>query len=111
MTHPESPAIKKRRRLDTAGRSDAEDANRVQIKANPVPNFDKVFEPQYPQRMVVPEPFSFEERDKNKNTRETLVQKNLREDKVRMEWQHLSDQNFRHSAIRHVQKIETKNSL
>lgn len=53
------------------------------IKANPLPNFDKVFAPQYPQRMVMPQPFSFEERDKNKATRETLVQKILREENVR----------------------------
>ncbi len=82
MTQPESPAIKKRRRLDTAGRSDGEEVDSHVIKANPVPNFEKVFGPQYPQRMVLPEPFSFEERDKNKNGKETLVQKILSEDKV-----------------------------
>ena len=82
LTHAESPAIKKRRRLDTAGKSDEEDPNCIQIKANPVPNFEKVFAPQYPQRMVLPEPFSFEERDKNKNTKETLIQKILKEEKV-----------------------------
>ena len=81
MTHPESPAIKKRQRLDTDGKSDKEEAGHV-IKANPVPNFDKVFAPQYPQRMVMPEPFSFEERDKNKKTRETLIQRILSEEKV-----------------------------
>ena len=36
------------------------------VKAQPMPNFEKVFAPQYPQRMVTPQPFSFDKRDKNK---------------------------------------------
>ena len=47
------------------------------IKARPVPNFDKVFVPQYPLRSIEIQPFSFEERDKEKPTRQTLVEKIL----------------------------------
>ena len=78
MTQPESPAIKKRRRLND---NREEEVGHV-IKPIPLPNFDKVFAPQYPERSVVIQPFSFEERDKNKTTHKTFVEKILRDEKV-----------------------------
>ena len=73
VTQPESPAITKRfRPSDTEGG----DGESHVIKANPMPNFEKLFVPQYSNSPVIPEPFSFEERDKNKRSHDTLVEKN-----------------------------------
>ena len=50
--------------------------------ANPMPDFSHKFEPQLPHRKTEIEPFAFEERYKDKPTRETLVQQILRREKV-----------------------------
>ena len=91
LTQAESPAFAlKRRRLNNnsttesecEGKEEASD-DRV-IRANPMPNMDKAFQPQLPHKKVETKPFSFEERDKNKPNRETLVEMILRKEKVRL---------------------------
>ena len=88
LTEPESPALAlKRRRLNNENSESECDGNeqphdRV-IRANPMPNLDKVFQPQLPHKKVETQPFSFEERDKDKPSRETLVEMILRKEKVR----------------------------
>jgi len=52
------------------------------IHANPMPQFDKVFKPQLPHRAIDTQPFDFEERYRDKPTRETLVQQILQKEKV-----------------------------
>ena len=91
-TQAESPAFAlKRRRLnnnnsttesESEGKEETSD-DRV-IRANPMPNMDKMFQPQLPHKKVETKPFSFEERDKNKPNRETLVEMILRKEKVRL---------------------------
>lgn len=63
VTQPESPVIRKRFRPNN---TDGGYKESHVIKANPMPNFEKSFVPQYSHRLVIPEPFSFEERDKIK---------------------------------------------
>lgn len=86
ITEPESPALAlKRRRLHNSqteeGQKEEEPEIHV-IRANPMPNMDKYFQPQLPHKHVETQPFSFEERDKNKPTRETFVEMILRKEKV-----------------------------
>ena len=77
----------KRRRLHNQSEEEGEteveetDDSHV-IRANPMPNMDKFFQPQLPHKCVETQPFSFEERDKNKPTRETFVEMILRKEKV-----------------------------
>ncbi len=52
------------------------------IKANPMPDFDRVFKPQLPHTATETLPFMFEERYKDKPSRETLVQQILQKEKV-----------------------------
>lgn len=86
ITEPESPALAlKRRRLhNSQSDEEKEETNSRVIRANPVPNMDKYFQPLLPHKCVEPQPFSFEERDKNKPTRETFVEMILRKEKVHM---------------------------
>ena len=91
ITEPESPALAlKRRRLNASHQSEQEQeeeetGERV-IRANPMPDMAKVFQPKLPHKKVETQPFSFEERDKNKPTRETFVEMILRKEKVNFEW-------------------------
>ena len=62
VTQPETPTVAKRRHLDDSKKEEEEQSH--VIKANPFPNFDKRFVLKYPQRVIEPQPFSFEERDK-----------------------------------------------
>ena len=85
ITEPESPALAlKRRRLHNsqAEEDQKEETESHVIKANPMPNMEKFFQPQLPHKCVETQPFSFEERDKNKPTRETFVEMILRKEKV-----------------------------
>lgn len=87
LTEPESPALAlKRRRLNSGQAEDKkeekEETDSRVIRANPMPDLDKVFQPQLHHKCVEPKPFSFEERDKNKPNRETLVEMILRKEKV-----------------------------
>ncbi len=52
------------------------------IKANPMPDFDRVFKPQLPHVATETHPFKFEERYKDKPSRETLVQQILQKEKM-----------------------------
>lgn len=52
------------------------------IKANPMPDFDNVFKPELPHTATEAQPFTFEERYKDKPSRETLVQQILQKEKV-----------------------------
>ena len=54
------------------------------IHANPMPQFDKVLKPQMQHRAIdmCTQPFIFEERYRDKPTRETLVQQILQKEKV-----------------------------
>ena len=52
------------------------------IKAMPMPSFDAVFKPELPHRATAAEPFSFEQRDKEKPSRKSLVQQILEKEKV-----------------------------
>ena len=52
------------------------------IVAHPVPDFSHKFEPQLTHKKTEPEPFPFEERYKDRPTRETLVQQILQKEKV-----------------------------
>ena len=74
----------KRRRLNstTTDITEEEDTGNHIIRANPVPDFENVFVPQYPQRVVITQPFSFEARDKDKPSRQTLVEKILQKEQV-----------------------------
>ena len=88
ITEPESPALAlKRRRLNASHQSEQEQEEKEEtdghvIKANPMPDMAKVFQPKLPHKKVETQPFSFEERDKNKPTRETFVEMILRKEKV-----------------------------
>ncbi len=87
ITEPESPALAlKRRRLHNnqaeEGQGEEEERESHAIKPTPMPNMDKFFQPQLPHKRVDTQPFSFEERDKNKPTRETFVEMILRKEKV-----------------------------
>lgn len=82
ITEPESPVLAlKRRRLHTEEDQEEERESHV-IKPTPMPNMDKFFQPQLPHKRVETQPFSFEERDKNKPSRETFVEMILRKEKV-----------------------------
>ena len=52
------------------------------IIARPVPDFSRKFEPQLDHKKTEPEPFSFEERYKDKPTRASFVQMILEKEKV-----------------------------
>ena len=83
LTEPESPPLAvKRRRLHTEEDQEEEEGESHVIKPAPVPNMDKYFQPQLPHKRVATQPFSFEERDKNKPTRETFVEMMLCKEKV-----------------------------
>ena len=92
ITNPESPAITlKRRRLHDDEEEDENDETKkprteetgFQFKANPVPDFSCTFKPQHEDRVpTLTEPFSFEERDKDKPTRESFVEMILRKSRV-----------------------------
>ena len=91
ITEPESPALAlKRRRLNTNHQTDdeqqegKEETDSHVIRANPMPDMDKVFQPKLPHKKVEAQPFSFEERDKNKPNRETFVEMILRKEKVNL---------------------------
>jgi len=76
LTEPESPAIVKRPRI-AAGPSQPEKPDSSVMVARPAPKFDRVFKVKYPDRQpVVPQPFSFEERDKNKPAKQEEVSGN-----------------------------------
>ena len=91
ITEPESPALAlKRRRLNTSHQSEQQQEEKEEtddhvIRANPMPDMAKVFQPKLPHKKVETQPFSFEERDKNKPTRETFVEMILRKEKVNRE--------------------------
>ena len=84
LTEPESPPLAvKRRRLHTEEDQEEEEEKESHvIKPAPVPNMDKYFRPRLPHKRVATQPFSFEERDKNKPTRETFVEMMLCKEKV-----------------------------
>ena len=85
ITEPESPALAlKRRRLHNsqAEEDHKEETESHVIRAIPMPDMDKYFQPQLPHKQVETQPFSFEERDRNKPTRETFVEMILRKEKV-----------------------------
>ena len=87
VTEPESPALAlKRRRLHNQSEEEregeSEETDSHVFRANPMPSMDKFFQPQLPHKCVETQPFSFEERDKNKPTRETFVEMILRKEKV-----------------------------
>ena len=87
ITEPESPALAlKRRRLNASHQSEEEkeEPDGHVIRANPMPDMAKVFQPKLPHKKVETQPFSFEERDKNKPTRETFVEMILRKEKVNL---------------------------
>ena len=70
LTDPESPAIK-RSRLE----SPKSDKKNSSYRAAPVPDFSKVFKVKYPDRpFLMPCPFSFEEREKNKSVQKQVEQ-------------------------------------
>ena len=88
ITEPESPALAlKRRRLNQTAdeNEEKEETDSRVIRANPLPDLDKVFQPHLPHKKVETKPFSFEERDKNKPDRETFVEMILRKEKVKMD--------------------------
>ena len=59
---------------------------RCQIfSARPVPDFSRKFEPQLSHKRTEPEPFAFEERYKDKPSRQTLVQQIRQKEKVCIE--------------------------
>ena len=85
ITEPESPALAlKRRRLNNSQSQDEEqeETDSHVIRANPMPDMEKVFKPQLPHKVVETKPFSFEERDKYKPNRQTLVEMILSKEKV-----------------------------
>ncbi len=92
VTNPESPAITlKRRRLHDDEEGDGNDETKkprteetgFQFKAKPVPDFSHSFKPQHEDSVPTQtEPFSFEERDKDKPTRESFVEMILRKSRV-----------------------------
>ena len=95
ITEPESPALAlKRRRLNhnqsVHEKEETEDTDSHVIRATPLPDLDKVFQPQLPHKRVETKPFSFEERDKNKPDRETFVEMILRKEKVKLSRQERS---------------------
>lgn len=52
------------------------------IKALPMPSFDSVFKPELPHKATATEPFSFEQRDREKPSRKSLVQQILEKERV-----------------------------
>ena len=92
ITEPESPALAlKRRRLNGSHQSEQEQEEKEEIdgrviRANPMPDMAKAFQPKLPHKKVETQPFSFEERDKNKPNRETFVEMILRKEKVNLSY-------------------------
>lgn len=82
VTCPKSPAFSlKRRSLHPNTEEEMEEEKCQIIIARPVPDFSRKFEPQLDHRKTEPEPFSFEERYKDKPTRASFVQMILEKEK------------------------------
>lgn len=85
LTQPVTPKLATRERGEARSvlSQDEEEEEKCHIIiAQPLPNFSHKFEPQLSHRKTEPVPFAFEERDKNKPTRETLVQQILQREMV-----------------------------
>lgn len=86
LTQPVTPKLATRARGEARSvlEQDKEEDKCHIIIAQPLPDFSNKFEPQLSHKKTEPLPFAFEERDKNKPTRETLVQQILQREKVRV---------------------------
>ena len=82
VTEPDTPAITAKRQCLSDGDDSREEETVHVLKANPLPDLNKVFKVELPHRILQAKPFSFEVRDKEKPTRETFVQRILRNEKV-----------------------------
>lgn len=86
LTQPVTPKLATRERGEVRSvlpQDEEEEEDKCHIIiAQPLPNFSHKFEPQLSHKKTEPVPFAFEERDKNKPTRETLVQQILQREMV-----------------------------
>ena len=77
---PQSPALQLKRRCLNSRSHDLEEdaASDHVIKATPMPSFEAVFVPERPHKATELQPFEFERRDRDKPSKETLVQMIMR---------------------------------
>ncbi|KAK3608033.1 hypothetical protein CHS0354_031019 [Potamilus streckersoni] len=83
VTNPKSPAfvLKHRARLPTRSQPEPEEEEKI-IKANPVPHAGIPFQPSLEHKATVPQPFTFDERDKlMMQKKEEKIQEILEEEK------------------------------